>query len=459
MSTHKTTERKPIVPTLSVACSLVLCLTQLVSAADAVSFKTTIAPILLDNCLACHSAKKAEGGYRVDSYAELLKAGDTGEVPVALVPDQPSELLRRLTCPDASERMPAESDPLPAEQIELVKTWIEQGAKFDGQEPTQSLLFVIPPSTYPAPPDVYSHSIPVAATIFSPDGTQVIAGGYHELTVWNSTTGQLVRRIPNLAQRIYALDFSPDGKLLAVGSGEPGRSGEVRLVDFQTGDIRATVARAQDVVLDVAFSPVTNQLAVAAADSLIRLVDTDTLQEVRTLASHADWVHALAWSADGKRLISGSRDKSAKVYDALTGELLASYVGHGAAVRGVAFVGDAQQAVSCGADNKLHRWAVEGPKKVAEVALGGEGHKLIVAENSLFVPCADKRVVRVDLATNKISQVYDGLDAWVVSAALQPISGSDDPANPALVAGGLNGELRVWKTGDATLVHSWLAKP
>ena len=85
-----------------------------------IGFRSDIAPILLDHCLACHGAKLAEGGYRVDSYQELLKAGDSGETPVVTAasedPAQVSELLRRLEC-DESERMPAESDPLSAEQI------------------------------------------------------------------------------------------------------------------------------------------------------------------------------------------------------------------------------------------------------------------------------------------------------------------------------------------------------
>src|SRR5690606_539095 len=90
----------------------------------AVSFRSDIAPILLDNCLACHGAKKAEGGYRVDNYDELLKPGDSGESPVVASDAAASELLRRLRC-DESERMPAESEALPEDQIAKVQRWIE----------------------------------------------------------------------------------------------------------------------------------------------------------------------------------------------------------------------------------------------------------------------------------------------------------------------------------------------
>ena len=64
------------------------------TAEQPVSFRSDIAPLLLENCLACHGAKKAEGGYRVDSYDELLKPGDSGEIPVALNKDAASEIGR-----------------------------------------------------------------------------------------------------------------------------------------------------------------------------------------------------------------------------------------------------------------------------------------------------------------------------------------------------------------------------
>ncbi|MGI9443148.1 MAG: c-type cytochrome domain-containing protein, partial [Rubripirellula sp.] len=38
-----------------------------------VSFKRDVAPIFLENCVACHDAKKAEGGYRIDTFTELSK--------------------------------------------------------------------------------------------------------------------------------------------------------------------------------------------------------------------------------------------------------------------------------------------------------------------------------------------------------------------------------------------------
>lgn len=440
---------------------IVFCLLSGLSPGDdavVVSYRRDIAPILLDNCFACHGPKKAEGGYRVDTYDELLKAGDSGESPIASSPEQSSELLRRIVCEDEFERMPPESEPLTTKQIALFKQWIDAGGNFDGEDASQSLQLVIPPPQYADPPKAYGQAIPITAMTFSPDGKRVATGGYHELLVWDTQDTKLVRRVKNMGQRVFALAFSPDGQTLAVGCGEPGRSGEVRLVDFNSGEMKGVVARTSDVVLDVAYRPGTNELAIASADSTIRIVEMETRQEVRTIASHADWVTAVAWSDDGSRLVSASRDKSAKVYDGATGELLSSYLGHGAAVRGVSILADNKQVVSVGADSKLHRWNIEGAKKVAEVGIGGEGYQLIRNGTDLFVPCSDKRLLRVDLSNNKVAQEYKGHHDWVLTACLQPTT-TDSPKQGHIASGSFDGEVCIWNISDAAMVHQWVAKP
>lgn len=460
--------RHPIVNILvNYACRRVatglLCLTMMICTRAwgddvAVSFRTSIAPILLDHCLACHGPKKAEGGYRVDTYDELLKAGDSGELPIATAPDQTSELLRRITCDDESERMPPESEPLTPEQIELVRKWITAGGKFDGENPSQNLALVIPPVQYAAPPETYSQSVPITAIAYSPDGKAIATSGYHEIAVWNAEDAKLARRIKNIGQRVFALSFSPDGQTLAVGCGEPGRSGEVRLVDFNSGEIKGVVARSSDVALDLAYRPGSAELAIASADSMIRIINTETLAEVRTIASHADWVTAIAYSDDGTRLVSASRDRSAKVYDGATGELLSSYLGHGAAVRGVSILPDNKQVVSVGADNKLHRWDIEGANKVAEVAVGGEGYKLVRQGTHVLVPNSDKRLLRIDLSNNTIAQEFKGHNDWVLSACYQPTT-TDEAGGHMIATGSFDGEVRIWNLADAALVRQWIAKP
>src|SRR6056297_963146 len=428
-----------------------ICVGNWTAAAEPAAFSRDVAPILRDHSLACHGPQNAEGGYRVDSYEQLIIAGDSDEAPIALEAGQSSELLRRLTC-DESERMPAESEPLTPEQIAIIRSWIEAGGKFDGREPGDTLAVVIPAATYAAPPTHYAQPIPITAVCFSPSGEELLVGGYHEVTVWNIESAELVRRIPNLGQRIFSLTFSPDQQTLAVGCGEPGRSGELRLVDFASGAVTGVIARVDDVVLDAAFRPESRQLAVASADGLIRIFDLETLSELHSMASHADWVNALAWSDDGKRLVSASRDKTVKVFDGETGDLLTSYAGHQGSVHGVTVLADGKQAVSAGADQKLHRWNLDTAKRAAELNLGAGAFKLVRAGRSIFVPCDDGSVRHISAGDSKAAGSFQGHGDWALSTHA-------DPRGKRVASGAFNGEVRVWNLDDGQPIQTWIAQP
>lgn len=417
-----------------------------------VSFREQIAPILQEHCVACHGAKRAEGGYRLDTVEELVKPGDGGMAPVVPQKSGESEWVSRLRSHEPGFRMPDESEPLAPESIDLIAQWIDEGASLEGIAPKDPLWLVIPPRKTSTAPEHYPRALPITAMAFCADGSQLITSGYHEALLWNPLTGELIQRLPHQAQRAYAIQSLQDGRRLAIAGGTPGAIGELRLIDRASGSLEHVLARSNEVVLDCAVRPGGKELAIALADNTIRLYDLETMQLKRMISSHADWVTQLAYSDDGKRLGSASRDRSAKVYDAETGDLLVSYPGHGAAVRGIAAIGDGAQWVSVGSDRKWHRWEVEGAKKVAEIPLGGEPAKLLRVDASIVVPCSDKHWYRIDLSNNAVGVKIPGNDDWLVSVAY-------DIATDRLATGGMDGSVRIWKFKDGSLMAQWLAKP
>lgn len=95
-----------------------------------VDFNAEIRPILNDRCITCHGGVRQAGGFSVLFREEAL---DTTEAGVyAIVPGDPdaSELLRRVTHPDADERMPPEGPPLADDEVAALRRWIEQGAEW-----------------------------------------------------------------------------------------------------------------------------------------------------------------------------------------------------------------------------------------------------------------------------------------------------------------------------------------
>ena len=102
-------------------------------AADTIDYATQVKPILQKRCYACHGALKHEAELRLDTAALMIKGGDSG---AAIKPGDAaaSLLVERISAGDPSDRMPAEGDPLTAEQIATLHAWIAQGAKAPADE-------------------------------------------------------------------------------------------------------------------------------------------------------------------------------------------------------------------------------------------------------------------------------------------------------------------------------------
>ena len=90
-------------------------------------FARDIQPILESRCYECHGQKKARGRLRLDRKAAALKGGTTGPAVVPHKADD-SLVMRRVLGLDGEDRMPLDEDPLPDDQIALLRAWIDGGA-------------------------------------------------------------------------------------------------------------------------------------------------------------------------------------------------------------------------------------------------------------------------------------------------------------------------------------------
>jgi len=97
---------------------------------DTLVFRRDVRPILKASCFKCHSAKKREGGLRLDTRDGALAGGDTGP---AVVPGDlaGSLLIERIRLPaHHDDYMPSKGDPLTAVEVARLEKWVEQGARY-----------------------------------------------------------------------------------------------------------------------------------------------------------------------------------------------------------------------------------------------------------------------------------------------------------------------------------------
>ena len=97
-------------------------------AGRAVDFVKEIQPIFDTKCVKCHGEDKQKGGYRLDDRQTALHGGDEHAPNIHPGNSTESPLVHFIAGLDADMKMPAKGEPLSADQIGLVRAWIDQGA-------------------------------------------------------------------------------------------------------------------------------------------------------------------------------------------------------------------------------------------------------------------------------------------------------------------------------------------
>ena len=100
------------------------------AAARRVDFVKDIAPIFDAKCVKCHGAEKQKGEYRLDVKSIALTGGESHAPNIAPGKSAESPLVRFVAGLDEDLKMPPKGEPLSAEQIGLLRKWIDDGAEW-----------------------------------------------------------------------------------------------------------------------------------------------------------------------------------------------------------------------------------------------------------------------------------------------------------------------------------------
>ncbi|QDU25790.1 Chromosome partition protein Smc [Anatilimnocola aggregata] len=210
--------------------------------------------------------------------------------------------------------------------------------------------------------EVFGGGAPLAAVAFASDARIVIAAAANTAQAWDlATEWKLERTIGSadmgdkLVDRVTALDFSPDGKTLATGGGEPSRSGEIKLWDVATGNLKLALKEPHsDTVFAVDFSPNGEQLASCGADRFVKLFNVADGKFVRSFEGHTHHVLGVTWRADGRLMASSGADNVIKVWDTRTGDQARTVQNQFTKeVTTVSFVGETDNVIASSGDSKV----------------------------------------------------------------------------------------------------------
>src|SRR2546425_865158 len=233
------------------------------AATKEVDFARDIEPMFSKVCFKCHGPEKQKSGFRLDNREAALKGGENG---VDILPGKSADspLIRYVAGLDEEIKMPPKgSDPLSAEEIGLLRAWIDQGAKWSAKA--------------------------TVAEVPKERG-------------WTPLKGEM--------DWVTSVVYSADGKKLATGLGHTllFKPGEAKLWDLAAEKEVFKFEGHESTVWSLALDREAKTLATGSYDKLAKLWDAETGKEKATLKGHTNWVTCVAFSPDGKTLATGSED-------------------------------------------------------------------------------------------------------------------------------------------------------
>jgi len=169
------------------------------------------------------------------------------------------------------------------------------------------------------------HKFAVYALAFTPDGrTLVTAGTDGVMKLWDVSRRKEQFSVSWQQGPIGAVAISLDGKTLAAE-----RRNQVVLWDLHKRRERLAFPYLGRVDT-LAFSPDNKMLAVGStANTVVTIWDAETAERHMTLKGHTGWIRCLAFTPDGHTLVSGSVDKTVKLWDMETGKARAGFTSRG----------------------------------------------------------------------------------------------------------------------------------
>jgi WD40 repeat protein len=274
----------------------------------------------------------------------------------------------------------------------------------------------------PAGPDRPGRPVPSgtgrSCVAISADGRTLASGGWKDITLWDTQTGQVVRVLRGHTEQVSHLAMSPDGKTLLSG----GWDGTVRVWDVQAGkdrftsvsEARTTFRGHKTQVYCVALSPDGTRAASGDRDGVVFVWDPQTGKEQAACRGHTGHAHGVAFGPDGATLVTCSQDVTVRTWDVATGQQIAVVQTHRTGVQSVAICdrwiasGDQDGAVRiyprlAGADQSTTKGADQATTKGADQATTGGGSARVVQGHT-------KPVVSLAFADGKIlaSGGWDG---------------------------------------------------
>ena len=267
-----------------------------------------------------------------------------------------------------------------------------------------------------------------------------------------------IERIQNIqinsSEEVWSLAISPNGKIIASGNNK----GRIDVYDRNTGKIKNSLGKHENVIRALVFRPETNNLIVGDGNGIIKIWNLETSKLEQQLHGHFGSIWSLAISPDGQTLVSSGEDKTVRIWNLKTGEQTNISFAHSARVFSLAFTPDGQMFASSSADNQIKIWDSNNGKLLKSLS----GHQnavrsIAITPNGKYLVSGswDKTVKIWELASGKLISTLEGHKNRIVTVAVSKDS-------QTVFSGAIDNTIKVWNIENAELIttlsqhHNWV---
>ncbi len=308
---------------------------------------------------------------------------------------------------------------------------------------------------------------PVWALEFTPDGKSIAVGKYQWVELWDLETQKMTHAYEPHAGRVRCIQFSTDGKVLYASGGQPAQNGEIRIWDVATEGLINTFEIHADTIESIAISPNNGKLLTASMDEYSVVIDIDNLDDDIPLDDQAKWltqhvgrVLSTLYHPNGNYFVTGSEDKTLKVWDPKTYTVLVSFDGNDDAVYSLAYGTRTEQIVSGSADSTVRAWRVtqdnNGNTRGAAVRTFNGHQGAVYSVDSgvwnnqevIASGSADSTVIIWDILSGNRRRTFNEPTDAVYAVKMSP-----DGTHVA--AGSRDGKVRIWNIQENKITHEF----
>ncbi|HEX3624370.1 MAG TPA: hypothetical protein VH280_02985, partial [Verrucomicrobiae bacterium] len=185
---------------------------------------------------------------------------------------------------------------------------------------------------------------------FAPGEQPYLAGAVsNNVRLWNYQTGDGITNFVTNDSGVVAMAFTPDGKLLVIGT----TKGVVRVLDVAAWKVTRIIDLDSPIH---SLAATTNRILLGYGDGTVAMLKFEEQASIPEVKKQIGAINAVAFSPKGEQFAAASADGTVKVWDAETMKLLFSLGAHDGAVLSVAFSPNGREIVSGDVDGKVNCW-------------------------------------------------------------------------------------------------------